>query len=133
VGFREQPNTITLTFDEGDELHGLEVTLKGVTIGEFMAFTGMDGSEGADTGKTIDRFHESLISWNLEDADGTPIPVAESRNRPHRMILRLNNAYVDALTGVHMNDPLPDGSPSGETYPELSSIPTQPLSESLAS
>lgn len=133
MGFREQPNTITLRFEEGDELHGLEATLHGVTIGEFMAFTGWDGSDGADTGKTIERFHEALISWNLEDADGQPIPVSESRDRPHRLILRLNNAYVDALTGVHKNDPLPDSSTSGESYPELSAIPTEPLSESLAS
>lgn len=132
MGFREQPNTITLTFKEDDELHGLEVTMRGVTIGEFMAFTGMDGGEGDGAGKTIDRFHTALLAWNLEDADGNPIPVTESRNRPHRLILTLSNAYVDALTGVHKSDPLPDDSPSGETYPELSAIPTQPLSESLA-
>lgn len=133
MGFREQPNTVTLTFEAGHELHGLEATLKGLTIGEFLTFTGMDGGDGEGSSKTIERFHESLISWNLEDADGQPIPVAESRNRPHRMIIDLNNAYVEALTGVHKNDPLPDASPSGEIYPELSEIPTQPLSESLAS
>jgi len=133
VGFREQPNTVTLTFEEGDELHGLEATLKGITIGEFLAFTGMDGSDGDNAAKTIERFHESLISWNLEDADGNPVPVSESRNRPHRLIIRLSNAYTETLTGVHNSDPLPDNSSSGESYPELSAIPTEPLSESLAS
>lgn len=133
MGYREQPNTVTLTFEEGHELHGLEVTCQGMTIGEFVAFTGWDGGEGMGTGKTLERFHDSLISWNLEDADGQPIPVSESRGRPHRLILRLNNAWVEALTAVHKSDPLPDVSPSGETYPELSAIPTEPLSESLAS
>lgn len=133
MGFREQPNTITLTFEAGHELHGLEATCQGLTIGEFLTFTGMDGSDGESSGATIERFHTSLISWNLEDTDGNPIPVSESRGRPHRMIIELNNAYVAALTGVHKNDPLPDASPSGETYPELSAIPTEPLSESLAS
>jgi hypothetical protein len=132
VGFREQPNTITLRFKEGDELHGLEATLKGLTIGEFFTFTGMDGSEGDNSAKTIERFHESLISWNLEDADGKPIPVGESRNRPHRMIIELNNAYVEALTGVHKSDPLPDSSTSGENSP-APVIPMAPLSESQAS
>lgn len=133
MGFREQPNTVTLTFEPGDELHGLEVTLKGVTIGEFLTFTGMDGSDGDDTAKTIERFHTSLISWNLTDADEKPIPVSESRNRPHRLIIKLSNAYVAALTGVPNSDPLPESSTSGESYPELSAIPTEPLSESLAS
>lgn len=133
MGFREQPNTVTLTFREDDELHGLEVTLQGMTIGEWMQATGMDGGDGDDLAKTIARFHESLISWTLEDADGKPIPVSESRGRSHKLIMRLNNAYVEALTGVHKSDPLPESSSSGESYPELSAIPTEPLSESLAS
>lgn len=132
MGYREQPNTVTLTFAEGDDLHGLEATLNGMSIGEFMASMGWDGSEGDDTGKTMERFHNALISWNLEDAAGQPIPVSESRNRPHRMIMRLNNAYVEALTGVHKSDPLPESSTSGETSP-APVIPMAPLSESQAS
>lgn len=133
MGFREPDSTITLRFEEGHELHGLEVTLRGMSIGDWMQATGMDGSDGDNTAQTIERFHEALISWNLEDADGKPVPVSESRSRSHKLIMRLNNAYVEALTGVHKNDPLPASSPSGETYPELSAIPTEPLSESLAS
>lgn len=132
MGFREQPNTVTLTFEEGDELHGLEVTLQGMSIGDFMAFTGWDGSDGAGTGKTIERFHEALVSWNLEDSNGAPVPVSESRNRPHRLILRLNNAYVEALTGVPKSAPLPESSTSGGTSP-APAIPMAPLSESQAS
>lgn len=132
MGFREQPNTITLTFEPGDELHGLEVTLQGLTIGEFFAFTGMDGSEGDNGVKTVERFHNSLISWNLEDTDGQPIPVSESRNRPHRLILGLNSAYVEALTGVPKSDPLPESSTSGEPS-QAPVIPMAPLSESQAS
>lgn len=132
MGFREQPNTITLRFEEGDELHGLEVTLQGMSIGEFMSSMGWDGSDGDDTAQTMEKFHKALISWNLEDAEGQPIPVSASRERPHRLILRLNNAYVDALTGVHKSDPLPEGSTSGENSP-APEIPMAPLSESQAS
>jgi hypothetical protein len=131
VGYREQPNTITLRFAEDDELHGLEATLQGMSIGEFMSSMGWDGGDGDDTGKTMERFHKALISWNLEDADGQPIPVSASRERPHRLILRLNNAYVEALTGVHKSDPLPDSSTSGEPSP-APAIPMAPLSESQA-
>ena len=133
MGFREPPNTITLQFDKGHDLHGLEVTLRGMSIGEWMQATGMDGSDGDDNARTIDRFCDALVSWNLEDTDGRPVPVTEAQGRSHRMIMRLNNAYVEALTGVHNSDPLPASSTSGESYPELSAIPTEPLSGSLAS
>lgn len=133
MGFREPSSTVTLRFDEGDELHGLEVTLRGMSIAEWLASTGLDGGEGDDQAKTINRFCDAIISWTLEDADGKPVPVSEARSRSHRLIMRLSNAYVEALTGVHKSDPLPGGSTSGESFPELSSIPTEPLSESLAS
>ncbi|MFD5631582.1 hypothetical protein [Streptomyces sp. NPDC127072] len=131
MGFREQPNIIALSFPEGHELHGLEATLKGMGIGEFMSFTGWDGSEGANSGKTIERFHEALISWNLEDADGEPIPVGESRNRPHRMIVTLSNAYVEVLTEVPKSDPLPGSSTSGGPSP-APPIPMTPVGESAS-
>jgi hypothetical protein len=44
----------------------------------------------------------------------------------------LQNAYVEALIGVHDADPLPQSSPSGG--PSLvESVPMEALSESLAS
>ncbi|CAM5346484.1 hypothetical protein [Streptomyces aurantiogriseus] len=131
MGFRE-PSTIKLVFEPGDELHGLEVRMRGMSIADWLQATGLDG-DGDDAAATMKRFYAALVAWNLEDENGQPVPVSDAPNRDSRMIRRLNTAWIEALTGVHKADPLPDNSPSGETYPELSAIPTEPLSESLAS
>lgn len=131
MGFRE-PSTITLTFTEGDEYHGLEVRMRGMSIADFMQSSGMDGSDGDNAAATMKRFYQHIVSWNLEDENGQPIPVADAPNRDSRMIRRLNNAWIESLTGVHGSDPLPGNSTSGETSP-APAIPMAPLSESQAS
>lgn len=131
MGFRE-PSTIKLTFDEGDEYHGLEVRMRGMSIADFMESSGMDGGDGDGAGATMQRFYKHIVDWNLEDEDGQVIPVADAPNRDSRMIRRLNNAWIQALTGVHDADPLPESSTSGETSP-APVIPMAPLSESQAS
>ena len=131
MGFRE-PSTITLTFEHGDEYHGLEVRMRSMSIADWLQASGLDGGDGDNAAATIKRFYTHLVSWNLEDADGQPIPVAEAPNRDSRLIRRLNNAWMEALTGVHKADPLPETSPSGETSP-APAIPMAPLSESQAS
>jgi hypothetical protein len=131
VGFRE-PSTIKLVFEPGDEYHGLEVTMRSMSIAEWLQASGLDGGDGDNVNATMQRFYKALIAWNLTDSDDQPIPVADAPNRDSRMIRRLNNAWIDALTGVHKADPLPEPSSSGETSP-APPIPMAPLSESQAS
>lgn len=132
MGFRE-PSTIKLTFDENDELHGLEVRMRGMSIADFMESSGMDGSDGDNAAATMQRFYKHVVEWNLDDpVTGEPVPVEDAPNRDSRMIRRLNNAWIQALTGVHDADPLPGNSTSGETSP-APVIPMAPLSENQAS
>lgn len=131
MGFRE-PSTITLTFEPGDEYHGLEASVRSMSISEWFQASGLDGSDGDNAAATMQRFYKALVSWNLEDEHGQPIPVSDAPNRDARMIRRLNNAWIDALTGVHDADPLPDSSSSGATSP-APPIPMAPLSQSQAS
>ncbi|MET8475436.1 hypothetical protein ABZY90_19530 [Streptomyces sp. NPDC006422] len=131
MGFRES-STITIRFEPGDEYHGLEAQVRSMSIAEWLNASGLDGGEGDNTGTTIERFCRALISWNLEDEQGRPVPVADAPNRDARLIRRLNNAWVESLTGVHTGDPLPETSSSGETSP-APPIPMAPLSESQAS
>lgn len=129
MGFRE-PSTITLTFEPGDKYHGLEVRMRGMSIADWLQAAGLDGGDGDDTAATMKRFYTALVSWNLEDpTTGEPVPVADAPNRDSRMIRRLNNAWIEALTGVHKADPLPEASPSGETSP-APPIPMTPVGES---
>jgi hypothetical protein len=131
VGFRE-PATITLEFQPGDRYHGLEVCMQGMSIDAWMHASGSDGGEGEGAAETIQRFYKALISWNLTDANDQPVPVSDAPNRDSRMIRRLNNLWLEALTEVHSADPLPGSSTSGESSP-APAIPMAPLSESQAS
>lgn len=132
MGFREPDSTITVRFKPGDPYHGLEATLHSMTIDEYAQALGWDGSDGDGQGKTLERFYKALIDWNLTDQHDQPIPVSEARNRDKRLIMALNNAWVDSLTGVHTGDPLSEPSNSGETSP-APAIPMAPLSQSQAS
>lgn len=133
MGFREPDSTITVTFKPGHPYHGLEATLRSMTIGEYAAALGWDGGDGDDAGKTIQRFYTALISWNLTDHQDQPIPVSAAPNRDKKLIVALNNAWLEQLhAGVHAADPLPDSSSSGETSP-APPIPMAPLSQSQAS
>lgn len=131
MGFRE-PSTITLTFQPGDEYHGLEARMRSMSIADWLTASGLDGSEGDNAATTMQRFYKALISWNLEDEHGQPVPVTDAPNRDARMIRRLNNAWIEALAGVHTADPLPDTSTSGGN-PPAPPIPMAPLSQSQAS
>lgn len=130
MGFRE-PSTITLTFEPGDEFHGLEVRMRGMSIADWLQASGLDGGDGDDTAATMKRFYDAVVEWNLEDERGQPVPVIDAPNRDSRMIRRLNNAWIEALTGVHKNDPLPENSPSGATS-QAPPIPMTPVSESAS-
>lgn len=134
MGFKASVRAVTIQFAEGHEYHGAEARVRGMAIGEYMAATGLDGGDGDDAASSMKRFAERLISWNLEDDEGTPIPATEDglQHVDQALARALQNAYVATIIGVHSADPLPQSSTSGE--PSLvESIPTEALSESLAS
>ncbi|MGY5048306.1 hypothetical protein ACWDE0_22140 [Streptomyces sp. 900105755] len=133
MGFREPDSTITVTFQPGHPYHGLEATLRSMSIAEYTAAVGWDGGDGDGDGETLQRFYKSLVSWNLTDHQDQPIPVSEAPNRDKKLIVALNNAWLEQLhKGVHADSPLPDSSSSGETSP-APPIPMAPLSTSQAS
>lgn len=135
MGYKTKVRTYRITFDEDHEFHGAEARVRGMLFGEYLEVTGLDGGEGDGNGGTIRRFLDHLVSWNLEDEEtGAAIPPTEEGVKAvdHNVVVALNNAWIQTLTGVHKADPLPEGSTSGE--PSLvESIPTEALSESLAS
>lgn len=133
MGFEAAPVPVLVRFEPGHKYYGAEAEVRGMAIGEYMQATGMDGGDGEDNAQTLARFFKSLISWNLT-YQGEPLPPTEEamEKADKSLILALNNAYVQALMGVHDADPLPGNSTSGETSP-APAIPMAPLSESQAS
>jgi hypothetical protein len=135
MGYKAKLKTYLVEFDEDHEFHGAEARLSGITYAEWEQMTGLDGGDGDDTGaKTVQRFVDHLVSWNIEDAQDQPVPttLAGAKSLDHDLVAALSNAWIQTLTGVHDADPLPESSPSGE--PSLvASVPMEALSESLAS
>lgn len=114
--------------DLGTEFAGLEVTVRSVSIDEYLKLAGFTG-ETVPVGYAIDQFRANLVAWNLEEEDGTPIPVSAAGAQDKELVLALTTAWVGSLHGVP--DPLGPSSHSGE--PSLvESIPMDALSPSPA-
>lgn len=133
MGFEAGVRAVNIQFAEDHQYYGAEARVKGMAIGEYMAATGLDGSDGDNAAASMQRFSERLISWNLT-VDGQSVPATEEglKQVDQGLARALQNAYVEAIIGVHTGDPLPQSSTSGE--PSLvESVPMEALSESLAS
>lgn len=123
MGFRPEPTHYKLNF-KGTDLEGLEVTMKSVTVREFGEMLKAATLEGI-TPETIQSndmilklFADSIVSWNLEDAKGKPVPrtVEGVKNQERPLIAKLLSAWQFAVAGV--DSPLPSASGDGGTSQE---------------
>src|SRR4249920_2824864 len=116
MGYRHEPKTYLLTFDD-PALNGLEVRCGSLSIGEL----------NDDDIKLFESFAKHLISCNLEDEDGQPIPTTLEAIEDYPdvdFITTMATAWMNAVVSV--DDELGKGSPSGNTFPE-GSLPMEPL------
>lgn len=131
--------TIRLTWADG-EFAGLEIRARRVSIETFFDLAPLiDGQlnvsdpQGREELRALfAQFGEVLVSWNVEDEDGTPIPcTAEEFVRQDPAFVReVLDEWAAAISGV--SAPLEQPSPAGEPFPE-ESLPMETLSPSLAS
>lgn len=130
MGF--QRKQYRLKWPEGEELHGLEVVTAGLSIGDLEAVAAMrQDVEGATSFDKImpmlEIFAKSLISWNYEASDGTPIGTqAEDikRDADARDIIPVILAWVGEVGDIPA--PLTKASDSGQQSPELN-LPMEAL------
>lgn len=109
--------TYKLVF-EGD-MAGAEVVLKATSIATVMKVRESDAAELADL------LAEHVISWNLETAEGEPLPATGEAIREHMeeaVLAVIVRHWFKAAVGV--SAPLDDGSTSGEPFLE-ESIPME--------
>lgn len=110
---------------EDPEMAGLEVVCKRPSVGQIELFDKTD----RQLDEQLVVLQTCLISWNLEDEDGNPVPITieglKSQDQPFLA------ALIDAWTGqaVKVPGPLGRSLPSGEPSP-VESIPMEALSES---
>lgn len=128
MGYKRNPKVYDLKFDETTDYPGLEVQVRTLTMGQLAHVWSADGSALA----TYEMFVDRLVSWNLEDENGTPVPTTREaiEAEDDDLITTITKKWTQAVMGVPA--PLVDSSSSGGTSP-AESVLTEIPSESLAS
>lgn len=137
MGFRAPKKTYRLVF-ESEDLAGLEVRAASMPLGELLEIQqladryGPGGSERpgmVEIDRMLGGFARALLSWNVEDDEGRPVPATLDglKSLDFDFVLDIMLAWMDAVVAVPA--PLAQPSSSGGTSLELS-LPMEPLSPS---
>jgi hypothetical protein len=137
VGYKRPKKTYTLIFDD-PEMEGLEVKTRSTSMGEYFHITKLliklqenpevvpEDLENIED--MFSRFAKVLVSWNLEDEEGMPIPATAQSllDQDIDFAFKIINAWTDAVGGV---DPeLGKDSASTPNSPEELELPMEVLS-----
>lgn len=123
---------------EGPDLAGLEVVTKPVTMEEILDLTGdVDALQQGTANKEAvlkmaGLLASCLVSWTVEDEDGTPAPLPATGKDLLAEDAALTMAIMTEWSQrmFKVAPPLPDGSGSGATSGLEQSLPMEPLSPS---
>lgn len=129
MGFKVKRKVFRLVFKDTD-LEGLEVMARSLTTGQLIEL--QEAQKGGMHAAVTTMFAAALVSWNLEDEDGSPVPATLEGVRS--MEIDFNNAVIGAWTDavVGVKAPLSPTSSDGQPSVEAS-IPMDVPSVSLAS
>ena len=133
MGYKPRRTVYKLDFSETEHA-GLEVTIRSAPIEQLLAleeFGEQDGL-GADAARDMFRqFASLLVSWNVEDDDGQPVPATYEGviTQEPEFIQELIRMWLVNMTQAP--PPLPAGSSSGATSPEEQTLGLDASSRSL--
>lgn len=116
MGYRKVPTIHTIDDIAGEE--GLVVRLQSISFGKVRRITSLLDSEGDGALEEIGKLVVSkIVSWNLEDENGQPVPVTveEFDELDFSLVLKIVNSWLDRMTGV--SDDLGKDSSSGAKFP----------------
>jgi hypothetical protein len=118
MGYRKVPTIHTL--DKVGEEDGLVVRLKSIKFGKLrklMRLTDADETADEALGEIFDLMLENIVSWNLEDEQGTPVPLTAEglEDQETDLIMDIIEAWIEKMTGS--GESLGKDSPSGESFP----------------
>lgn len=141
MGFTPNRKVYVLEFDSGDELHGLEVRTRSVSIGALLKIGSLQEAAADDAdpiaqigamSTLLDEFGALLVDWNLTDEHDAPVPAdaAGLRSMDPEHVMRLIAVWQKAVGQVP--SPLGDASPAG-AQSAVPPMPMEPLSASRAS
>lgn len=126
MGYCRPAKVYKIVWDDGD-LAGFEVRARGLSVGKLLelgkaAAEVPDDFSGsiASMEPLITEFAGALIEWNLENEDGSPVPVTVDgiRQQDMSLVIPAVMRWMTAVAGV--DNPLPGTLNSGGTSPEAS-------------
>ncbi|NED75281.1 hypothetical protein G3I51_23745 [Streptomyces sp. SID9944] len=138
MGYRKTQRRIEVSL-KGHAVYGQDAEVpvayaRGKNLDEYLRLQGFtepdEGDERSLVVRQLEEFADSLISWNLEREDGTPIPCTREAffaEVDNDLALVLATEWIERLGGK-TDAPLPQSSPAGEPSP-AASIPMEPLSD----
>lgn len=134
MGFRRPP--LLVTFEPGDDLHGLEVRLRRLSVRQLLDVATLAEAVGTDqeeqsTWALVEYVAAAVVSWNLEDDDGVPVPTdaASFLDQDMVLILRIVGRWMDvADVPAPLDRPSNGGSPSPAASIPMETLLPNPLS-----
>jgi hypothetical protein len=136
TGYRPEPKTYRLTFPDHP---GLEVTCGSPSLGDLLEILSLADAV-TTTAITKEQavglfgwFARFLTEWNLEDAEGAPVPktLEGILTQDFGFVLNMVMAWVKGIAGVA--PPLPAGSSNGASSGPVPSLPMEARSPSRGS
>lgn len=127
MGYRAKRKTFRLVFPEDHDLHGLEIDVQSMTLGEVRDFQQLPDTDDFASNE-LKAFVNKISKWNLEDEDGTILPVCVDS----LMVLspvgvkEIVDAYAGVSLGTQVDAPLGAKSNAGASL-EVASLPTETL------
>lgn len=121
MGYRREARIYKLNFAD-PEFHGLEVRAKSCPTGVFLEMSTLHEiqipikpADEAKVYRLFDHFSKALVSWNLEDDAGSPVPadLHGIYTQDLEFILAIMLAWMDAVGGVSTPFPNPPDFDTG--------------------
>ena len=119
MGYRKIPTIYTLDDIKGEE--GLIVRMKAIKVGALRKVMKATSNRGDSSDESMEEvialMAKSLVSWNLEDEKGKPVPANAKGidDQELELLLAIMEAWMDAMIGV--DEDLGKGSTSGASSP----------------
>jgi hypothetical protein len=136
AGYVRERKVLRLRFDDPD-MDGLVVRARTLSLGEFLDVVGLRNLDPQrmardDLDKLFGLFAQALLDWNLEEPQGTPVPVSLEglHSQDADFVLTIIGAWVDGMAQV--SGPLGAASSNGRPSPEAS-LPMEARSPSPTS
>jgi len=127
MGFRPKSNESRTVYNlhfEDAAYAEIQIKVTACTVNQFNDIMGGANATGDEavngTNKLLDLFAEHIVSWNLEENDGSPMPITAQSlgDLEQPLVIRLIAAWQAAM--VTVPNPSRPGSFSGGNSEELS-------------